>query len=181
MALNLGSLGSLLKRSFRLLGGTPPSDRSPQRPPGTRASVSTAASRSPGDFTYPGDFTGRAAVSYSPNPNGRADPGEIVWSWVPFEEDHGRGKDRPVLLIGHDREWLLGLMLTSKDHDGHRHEQDYVDIGSGPWDPFRRPSEVRVDRIIRLDPQAIRREGAVLDQRAFRLVGDVLRGRYGWT
>ena len=27
------------------------------------------------------------------------DPGEIVWTWVPYEEHDGRGKDRPVLLV----------------------------------------------------------------------------------
>jgi hypothetical protein len=46
-----------------------------------------------------------------------ADPGEIVWTWVPFEEDHTQGKDRPVLVIGRDAQWLLALPLTSKDHD----------------------------------------------------------------
>ena len=39
---------------------------------------------------------------YSPSLDGDADPGEIVWTWVPFEEDHSQGKDRPVLLVGRD-------------------------------------------------------------------------------
>jgi len=38
--------------------------------------------------------------SYDPHPDGLADPGEAVWGWVPYEEDFGRGKDRPVLIIG---------------------------------------------------------------------------------
>ena len=66
---------------------------------------------------YPGDFRGRVDVRWSPRHDDRADPGEIVWAWVPFEEDHGRGKDRPVLVVGRDGRWLLALMLTSKDHD----------------------------------------------------------------
>ncbi len=39
---------------------------------------------------------------YSPNLDGRADPGEIVWTWVTYEEDPTRGKDRPVLVVGRD-------------------------------------------------------------------------------
>ncbi len=103
-----------------------------------------------------------------------------MWSWVPFEEDFAQGKDRPVLLIGRDGNWLLGLMLTSKDHDNHRYSEDYVDIGVGPWDARRRPSEARLDRIIRVDPEGIRREGAVLDSRTFRAVASALRIRQGW-
>ena len=48
-------------------------------------------------------------MTYAARPDGRPDPGEIVWTWVPFEEDHTQGKDRPVLLIGRDGRWLLGL------------------------------------------------------------------------
>ena len=28
------------------------------------------------------------------------EPGEVVWTWVPYEEDPTRGKDRPVPVIG---------------------------------------------------------------------------------
>ena len=132
--------------------------------------------------TYPGDFAGQAALRYSPDLNGSPDPGEIVWTWVPFEEDHGRGKDRPVLLIGHDGSWLLGLMLTSKDrNNGHQHNGDYADIGAGQWDRQGRPSEVRLDRIVRIDPSAVRREGAVLDSGTFQAVARLLRKRHGWS
>jgi hypothetical protein len=92
---------------------------------------------------------------------------------VPFEEDHSQGKDRPVLLVGRDGPWLLGLQLTSKDHDGYptpRGRRRWVDIGTGPWDRQRRPSEVRVDRVVRVDPAAVRREGAVLPPATFRVV-----------
>jgi hypothetical protein len=55
-------------------------------------------------------------AQYAPRLDGDPDPGEIVWTWVPFEEDFSQGKDRPVLLVGSDGDWLLGVMLTSKDH-----------------------------------------------------------------
>jgi hypothetical protein len=48
---------------------------------------------------------------YAPDLDGRADPGEIVWTWVVYEDDPTRGKDRPVLVVGRDRRTLLGLML----------------------------------------------------------------------
>jgi len=109
-----------------------------------------------------------------------ADPGEIVWTWVPFEEDHSQGKDRPVLVIGRDGPWLLALPLTSKDHDRDAAMQTragrlWTDIGSGPWDHRGRSSEVRVDRILRVDPAWGRREGAVLDERRFNQVAAAVR------
>ncbi len=45
-----------------------------------------------------------------------------------------------------------------------------MNIGSGDWDSQGRPSEVRLDRIIRLDPNGIRREGAIMDRGVFALV-----------
>lgn len=122
--------------------------------------------------TYPGDFTGVARPEYGPDLDGQPDPGEIVWTWVPYEEDHSRGKDRPVLVVGRDGPWLLTLMLTSKDHDTRpaRRDETWVDIGSGSWDAERRASEVRVDRVIRADPAAVRREGAILDRQRFDVV-----------
>jgi hypothetical protein len=42
-----------------------------------------------------------------------------------------------------------------------------MDVGSGPWDPSGRPSEVRLDRLVALDRDGIRREGAALPQETF--------------
>ena len=126
------------------------------------------------------DYDGPIEFEYAPNPNGLPDPGEIVWTWVPFEEDNSVGKDRPVLLVGSDGDWLLAVMLTSKDHDhdARRHHQagrEWVDVGTGGWDRSGRPSEVRVNRIIRVDPDAIRREGAVLARERFEEVATAIR------
>ena len=57
---------------------------------------------------------------YSPDLDGRADPGEVVWTWVTYEEDPTRGKDRPVLVVGRDHATLLGLMMSSQE----RHAAD---------------------------------------------------------
>jgi len=136
----------------------------------------------PAGRTYPGDFHGTPTISYRRNA-GRgevADPGEVVWTWVPFEEDNHQGKDRPVLVIGHDGPWLLALPLTSKDHshDPVLHtgiRRRWTDIGSGPWDPQGRASAVRVDRILRVDPAGVRRQGAILDKVRFKQVAAAVR------
>ena len=139
--------------------------------------------RPPADATgYPGDHTGPVDAVYAPDLDGRPDPGEIVWAWVPFEENHSRGKDRPVLLVGRDGPWLLGLMLSSRDHDARpaaRGRERWLDVGSGTWDARGRPSEVRLDRVVRVDPHAVRREGAVLDRQRFDQVVGSLRAAHG--
>ncbi len=122
-----------------------------------------------------------AVIGYDPHADGHADPGEVVWTWVPFEDDPSRGKDRPVLVIGRRGRDLLGLMLTSKDHDRDaggeaRWGRYWMDVGSGAWDGRRRPSEVRLDRLLTLDPAAVRREGAALDRARFDAVVAALRG-----
>jgi len=157
--------------------GRRPGPTAPARPGRGPASSATGLS-SP----YPGDFTGTSRIDYSPMPNGRPDPGEIVWTWVPFEEDHSQGKDRPVLVVGRNGKRLLAVMLTSKDHTGdHRGDNDYVDIGTGAWDRQGRPSEAKLDRILQVNEADMRREGAVLDRQRFGTVAEGLRKRHGWT
>lgn len=120
---------------------------------------------------YPGDYRDMINFEYSPSLDGDADPGEIVWTWVPFEEDHSQGKDRPVLLVGRDGEYLLALMMTSKDHNNREHaDSNYLDIGSGPWDPQGRASEVKLNRVIRVRPDSMRREGAIMPEDTFRMI-----------
>jgi hypothetical protein len=134
---------------------------------------------------YPGDFAGKVRFRYRPNLNGEPDPGEIVWTWIPYEDDATVGKDRPALLVGRDGEWLLGLQLSSKDHDKDaadeaRYGRYWMDIGRGDWDVRRRPSEVRLDRIIRVNPDKVRREGAILDRPRFDEVARGVRHTKGW-
>src|SRR5665648_211385 len=49
-------------------------------------------------------------------------------------------------------------------------DETWLDLGSGDWDEEHRASEIRVDRVIRVDPAGARREGAVLDRARFDLV-----------
>ncbi len=117
-------------------------------------------------------------LDYAPDLDGRADPGEVVWTWVPYEEDVTQGKDRPVLVVGRDRDALLGLMLSSRDyHDG---DPDWMSLGAGGWDAEQRPSWVRLDRVVDVPEDGIRREGAVLDRSRFDRVAAALRQDHGW-
>ena len=111
-------------------------------------------------------------TSYAPEADGQPDPGEVVWAWVAYEDDPRQGKDRPVLVIGRDGDDLLCLMLTSKDHDRDaddeaRHGRHWRDVGRGDWDRERRPSEVRLDRLLRMRESEVRREGAALGRAVF--------------
>ncbi|MCW2850286.1 MAG: PemK-like protein [Marmoricola sp.] len=119
-------------------------------------------------------------LGYSPKADGRPDPGEVVWAWVPYEEDASQGKDRPVLVIGTDGDQLLALPLTSKDHDVDQGQEaragrEWMDIGTGAWDVQRRPSEVRLNRVLRLDAGGVRREGAALPEDVFDAVLEAAR------
>lgn len=110
--------------------------------------------------------------TYAPVPDGRPDPGEVVWAWVPYEDDPRQGKDRPVLVIGAatgpgGEQLLHCLVMTSKDHDRDADQEaaagrHWTDVGAGAWDPRGRPSEVRLDRLLVIAAGAVRREGAAL-------------------
>ena len=152
----------------RTSGSSAPKPSAPKPSASTR-SASTASASAGSD--YPGDYRDMINFEYSPSLDGDADPGEIVWTWVPFEEDHSQGKDRPVILVGRDGEYLLALMMTSKDHNNREHaDSNYLDIGSGPWDPQGRASEVKLNRVIRVRPDSMRREGAIMPEDTFRLI-----------
>jgi hypothetical protein len=121
---------------------------------------------------------GRRRVDYAPQLDGRADPGEVVWTWVAYEDDPRQGKDRPVLVVGREGDTLLGLMLSSQsERDGQPH---WLALGRGAWDRQERPSWVRLDRVLQLTEDGIRREGAVLDRLRFDSVAVALRAGYGW-
>lgn len=175
MSFSSRSLLSLVRSALRLLtrpdAGSGAGSRSsaPAGPrPKTRGGSTVRPARRGVSAAYPGDFHGKVTPVYAPSPDGSPDPGEVVWAWVPYEDDYSQGKDRPVLLIGHSGSRLLALMMTSRDrNNGAESDPDYVDVGTGSWDAQGRPSEVKLDRVLQLDPTAVRRQGAVLPRAAF--------------
>ncbi|WP_227869978.1 MULTISPECIES: type II toxin-antitoxin system PemK/MazF family toxin [Streptomyces] len=120
-----------------------------------------------------------ARCVYSPEHDGEPDPGEIVWTWVPYEENDGRGKDRPVLVVAHENgPGLLAVQLTSRRRDD---DHEWVSLGSGPWDRQGRESWVDLDRVLRIHPRGMRREACALDRARFQAVVHRLQQRYGWS
>lgn len=124
------------------------------------------------------DFT------YSPDPDGEADPGEVVWTWVPYEEDASQGKDRPVLVLARQGTGpsarLVVSQMTSQDHDLDAAQEAHWgrfwhDVGTGDWDRQGRPSEVRLDRLLLVEPASVRREGATMRREVFDGVVAALR------
>ncbi|GHH53125.1 type II toxin-antitoxin system PemK/MazF family toxin [Streptomyces candidus] len=121
---------------------------------------------------------GHVRMEYAPAVDGDPDPGEIVWTWVPFEENDGRGKDRPVLVVAREAAGtLLAVRLSSKRHD---HEREWLPIGSGPWDSAGRESWVDLDRVLRVHEGGMRREACALDRPRFDQVVRRLSERYDW-
>jgi len=158
-------LSRMLSALLRLFGRAPrgrlprggaASKRRPARP---------AATREPSPSAPPVGLAG-VRFEYAPSLDGEPDPGEIVWAWVPYEEDPTRGKDRPVLLLGRRRGKLVGVSLTSK-RDAYG---ALLEIGTGAWDPERRVSFAKLDRLLDVDASRVRREGAVLERRHFDAV-----------
>ncbi|QYG94753.1 type II toxin-antitoxin system PemK/MazF family toxin [Iamia sp. SCSIO 61187] len=121
---------------------------------------------------------GEVTITYRPERDGDPDPGEVVWAWVPYEDDPARGKDRPVAVIGVAGEDLVVVPLSSRDHDGRRDAEEWIEVGRGPWDGRGRVSFANVDRLLRVVPTAIRREGAALDRERFDRVVAGARARH---
>lgn len=123
---------------------------------------------SPGQFgagatrdLVPSELRG-AKLEYAPNMDGDPDPGEIVWTWVPYVENDGRGKDRPVLILGRiDADTVFGCYVSTKHH------RDFISIGAGAWDAQGRESFVSPERILRVTHDGMRREGSVVPREKF--------------
>lgn len=117
-------------------------------------------------------------IAYAPQRDGEPDAGEVVWTWVPYAEADGRGKDRPVLVIGRQSaDRVYAVRLTSRPHDG---ERDFLSIGPGPWDSQGRPSWVDVDQVYSVHDRGMRREASALDRARFLQVARALHARFGW-
>jgi len=143
-------------------------DKLTKRGKGGRRDIEPAPARAqqPPKPSPPGNVPPRGsavAIEYSPNRDEDPDPGEVVWTWVPYEEDPKQGKDRPVVVIGRRGSKLVGIPLTSKPDE---HEAQ-VNVGTGGWDPKQRVSYARIWRMLDIEPDNMRREGSVLPRTRF--------------
>jgi hypothetical protein len=149
--------------------------------------IAGGPSEPPAEITAGRPVTNRSAPTayrarklvYCPNLDGPADPGEVVWTWLVHEDDPTRGEDRPVLVVGRDRHTLLGLMMSSQEK--HAADRDWVGIGSGSWAADGGECWVRLDRVLDVPEEGIRREGAILRRDVFDIVAARLRADYSWS
>jgi hypothetical protein len=112
--------------------------------------------------------------SYSPQLDGAPDPGEVVWTWVPYIEHDGRGKDRPVLIIARLRgEAWAACALSTTPHRG------FVSVGSGPWDSKGRESFLSPERVLRVTKAGMRRESTALDRTQFEQAVATVKSHHG--
>lgn len=124
------------------------------------------------------DFRGPAIPEYSPEADHEPDPGEVVWAWVPFEEDPSQGKDRPLAIVGRaveKQQDLVCFLLSSKDRSG---DDEWIPIGTGEWDSERRASWVNISRPLAVAPESVRREGGELSREQFDAVVEAARRKF---
>ena len=152
-----------------------------------KVKTSLRGKRKPPDATASDDApddneaTGGIDIDYRPERDGDADPGEVVWAWVPYEDDPTDGKDRPVLVLGIDDGRLVAVPMSSKDHGQRRDAHEWIEVGRGGWDREGRVSYADASRLLRYLPNEVRREGAALDETRFRAVVERVAKIHGWT
>jgi mRNA-degrading endonuclease toxin of MazEF toxin-antitoxin module len=130
--------------------------------------VSWGADPRPRDFSIRRVSFAEISISYEPLPDGKPDPGEVIWVWIPYEEDPTVGKDRPAVAVG----WVPStpeddvavVPLTSKWRSGQ------VSVGLGSWDGGRKRSYAKVDQLYVVNRNDVRREGSSLPKPVFDTV-----------
>ncbi len=169
-----------LGRVIRSLTGERPSASTGAAPDvaAARSSVSTAAPVSPGQAgpSATVEIDPRrlrdVRLAYTPSRDGEPDPGEIVWTWVPYEERDGRGKDRPVAIVAASAAGdYLAVQLTSKAHDGDR---DFVPWATARGMPRGRPSWARIDRVFRVRVRRHAPRGGLTRRASIHALADAL-------
>lgn len=118
-------------------------------------------------------------IIYSPDIDGHAEAGEIIWLWVPVDGPSKPPAERAMLVIGETRyQELLGLLISSDGrHDG---DQNWLSIGPGQWNESGAQSWVRIDKVIQVPEHAVRRQGILLPERRFDRIARALHSRFGW-
>lgn len=155
-------------------------EKTSQRKDGTQKSVtgkpgaSSAKQNSALVSRYPVEKLGLPKFAFEPVADGDPDPGEVVWAWIPYEEDSSKGKDRPVAVLARvpGKNWVVVAQLSSKNHDEDRQQEAsqgryWHRLGSGDWDKAGRESWARIDRLLWFANEEVRREGASMNGNQF--------------
>ncbi|MBV7294995.1 type II toxin-antitoxin system PemK/MazF family toxin [Corynebacterium sp. TAE3-ERU12] len=119
------------------------------------------------------------SVVYAPDMDGQTGPGEVVWAPVLIDGDSGSARERAVVVLGRDKHYLLGALISTDIR--HADDDKWMHIGIGAWDGQARPSWVRLDKVLEVPESGIRRSGAVMPRRRFDRITAVLRSEYNWS
>ncbi|MDH2456114.1 type II toxin-antitoxin system PemK/MazF family toxin [Corynebacterium bovis] len=117
-------------------------------------------------------------VMYVPDMDGQADSGEIVWTDIRRTRE-SPVEQRAVLVVGRYHHRILALLISSNPQHGD--EDNWLAIGSGPWDPSGNECWVRLDKVVDIPESQIQRKGAVMPERRFERIGARLRRDYSWN
>ena len=106
------------------------------------------------------------------------EPGEVVWIWAPSDGPDLPPRERAMLVVGRDRHTILGLLISPNPQ--HAGAEAWLDIGAGEWDASGRQCWIRLDRVLEVSEQGVRRQGALFPQRRFERIANRLRSTYRW-
>ena len=115
------------------------------------------------------------SIFYAPDMDGQAEPGEVVWFYVPATPL----RERSMLVVGRDRQDVLGLLISS--NDDHADDDAWLPIGSGEWKTTGEPCWVRLDKTLAIPETDLRRRGALFPPRRFDRIADHLRKHFDWA
>ena len=136
--------------------------------------------RDTGGAASPRAAAGEPTIVYAPDLDGDPEPGEVVWTWVPYEDDPNQGKDRPVLVIGWSGDELAAVPLSSQDHADRPDGGEWIEVGRGGWDREGRTSYADAGRLLHVAPRDVRREGAILARPRFDAVVKQVQVLHRW-
>lgn len=167
--------------------GTSQGAKTPRSVANAKTAAKSTASRDvhiSGNQVWDVATRGLPEFSYQPVADNDADPGEVVWTWISYEEDPTQGKDRPVVVLARTGSDVVVAQLTSKNHDIDREQEAHwgrywLAIGAGDWDPQGRVSSVRLDRLLLVSQRDVRREGATLDRATYNKVVTAIAKHWG--
>ncbi|PRQ11666.1 hypothetical protein C1Y63_04445 [Corynebacterium sp. 13CS0277] len=117
------------------------------------------------------------SIYYAPDMDGQADPGEVVW--MTLADDEGDTQERAFVVVGRTHHEIMALLISPNAE--HAEEKTWLDIGSGVWESSGRNSWVRLDKVVTMPEDAIRRQGAVMPRRRYDRIAHRLRSEFGWN
>ena len=83
------------------------------------------------------------------------------------------------MVVGRTRTTVLGLLISPNPK--HALDDAWLEIGSGEWDESGCDCWVRLDRLLEVSEEQVRRQGTLFPERRFERIANRLRARYHWA